>query len=260
VAQQKHPAPADTLEELQSLGERLAQWIGANPALVLAVAGLILLLAASVGGWRAYSQSREGRASAALSATRTELVLAMGGKASEMEVPEPANPETARKVRTEFADRYVALAAEWKGTPSADLALLEAGSLFEQLGNRERALELWQQALANAASDSLARGILHSRIATAQEEAGDFTAAARSHEAAAAIPDYPLRGDALAAAARCWLEANDDAAALAAADRLAAELPEFRMPPYVEAAVLEARARAGASAAPAPDPSPTTSP
>jgi hypothetical protein len=36
VAQHRKDEPADTLEELASLGERLVQWIGANPTPVLA--------------------------------------------------------------------------------------------------------------------------------------------------------------------------------------------------------------------------------
>lgn len=252
MAQHKNQAPADTLEELQSLGERLVQWVGANPVPVLGVAALVLLLAAGIGGYRAYAASRSERASAALSATRAEFATAMGAKASDTDIPEPANPETARQARTEFADRYVALAADWRGTPTADLALLEAGGLFEALGNRDRALEVWTQALSSTAATSPARGVLNARIAVAQEERGDFEAAARSYEAAAAVPGYPLRGDALASAARAWIEANKPSEALAAADRLAAEMPEYQMPPYVSAAVLELRARTGAPAAAPP--------
>lgn len=254
MAQHKNQEPADTLEELASLGERLAQWVGANPALVLGGAALILLLAAAVGGWRAYSTARGERASAALSIVRGELVTAMGGKPTDSEIPEPANPETARAVRTDFADRYLALANEWKGTPTAGLALLEAGGLFEQLGNRDRALEVWTQAVSTTPAGSPALGILHSRIAVAQEERGDFEAAARSHEAAAAVPGYPLIGGSLSAAVRCWIEANKPEQALAAARRLKSELPEYKLAPYVEASIAEIESRTGAPATATPAP------
>lgn len=260
MAQRKNEEPADTLEELASLGERAAQWVGANPGIVLGAAALILMVAAMLGGWRAYSTSRSERASAALSTVRGELVVAMGGKPTDSEIPEPANPETARSVRSDFADRYLALADDWKGTPTGSLALLEAGGLLEELGNRDRALEVWTQAAATMPSGSPALGILHSRIAVAHEERGDFEAAARSHEAAAAVPGYPLVGGSLSAAARCWIEASKPDQALAVSRRLKSELPEYKLSPYIEASIAEIESRTGAPAAPVAPPAAPANP
>lgn len=260
MAQRRNEQPADTLEELASIGERLAQWVGANPALVLGGAALILVFAGAFGGYRAWSHSRAERASAALSAVRAELVAAMGGRATDTAVPEPANPETARAVRTEFADRYVALAKEWSGTPTGGLALLEAGSLFERLGNADRALEVWKEALASIPADAPIRGVVQSRIAHAQEDKGLFEEAARSYEAAAAVPGFPLVGSSLADAARCWAEAGKDEPALAAWRRLKSEFPEYRIPPYVDARLAEIELRAGGPPATAPEPAPAATP
>jgi len=260
LAQHHDHEPAGTLEELESLGVRLAQWVGANPALVLGGAVLILTLAAAAGGYRAYVGSRTERASVALSTLQAELVVAMGGKATDADVPEPANPETARNVRTQFADRYLALAKDWKGTPTGALALLEAGELFEQLGNTDRALEAWSEALGAAPAGSPTLGILHTRIGHVQEDKGDFEAAAKSYEAAAAIPGYPLIGGALADAARCWAEAGKDEAALAISKRLKTELPDYQLPPYVASRLAEIELRAGVVPTPPGAPEPPAAP
>jgi tetratricopeptide (TPR) repeat protein len=245
LAQRRNEEPADTLEELASVGERMMQWVGANPAIVLGGAALILVAAGAFGGYRAWSGARAERASAALSAVRAEFVIAMGGSANDTEVAEPANPETARAVRTDFADRYLALAEEWSGTPTGGLALLEAGGLLERLGDSDRGLEVWTEALASVRADSPARGVLQSRIGRAQEDKGRLEDAARSYEAAAAVPGFPLVAAALTDAARAWAEAGKDDEALAAWRRLRADFPEATIPPYVEARLAEIEMRAG---------------
>ena len=247
-------APADTLEELESVGERLAQWVGANPAVVLGIAGAILLGAASFGGYRAYSHSQADKASTSLAKLHGEFVAAMGGKASEVEVPEPANPETAKAVRTEYAEKYLTLAKEWSGTPTATLSLLGAGEIFAKLGNPDRALEVFLQASEQAPADSPIRAVIASRIGHLQEEKGDFEAAARSHETAAAVPGFPLHADALAQAARCWAEAGKPEQALAIYQRLKSEAPDLKLAPYVEARLQEIEARSSTSPAPAAQP------
>lgn len=251
MARQRKHEPADALDEIASLGERVAQWVGAHPALVIGIASAILALAAALGGYRAYVGSRSERASAAATALRSDLVVAMGGKPGDTEIAEPANPETARSVRTDFAERYLAFAKDWSGTPTEGLALLEAGQLFDQLGNGDRALEVWTEGVDATPAGSPALGILHARIARQQEQKGDFEAAARAHEAAAAVPGFPLAAAALADAARCWIEAGKDDLARASYQRLKAAYPEHRAPAYVDAALAELEFRSGAPA-PAP--------
>jgi tetratricopeptide (TPR) repeat protein len=251
VAQRTKDQPADTLEELESLGERMAQWVGANPVLVLGIAGLILALAASVGGYRAWEHSRSDRASTALAALHAEYVTAMGGKPTDTEVPEPANPETAKAVRTDFAARYEQLAKEWSGTATGSLALLEAGEIREKLGDGAKALELWLSAAQSAAADSPVLGVIQSRIGHFEEDRGDFEAAARAHEAAANVAGYPLHGDALAAAARTWAEAGKPEQALAQYRRLETEAPDFQIPPYIEARMAELESRTAGASVPA---------
>ena len=241
--------PADTLEELESVGERLAQWVGANPAIVLGIAGAILLGAASFGGYQAYSRSQADKASASLAKLHGEFVAAMGGKPSEAEIPEPANPETAKAVRTAYADKYIALSGEWSGTPTAALSLLEAGELIAKLGDPDRALAVLLQASEQAPADSPIRAVIASRIGSLQEEKGDFEAAAKSHEAAAAVPGFPLRTEALAQAARCWAVAGKPDLALALYQRLRADSPDRKLAPHLEARLQEIEARSSASPA-----------
>jgi tetratricopeptide (TPR) repeat protein len=252
LAKHHKDEPAGALEELESIGERLAQWVGANPAIVLGVSGAILLGAASFGGYRAFSHAQAEKASMALATLRSEFVAAMGGKVTDSEVPEPANPETAKTVRTEYSDKYVGVAREWRGTPTAALSLLEAGELFAKLGQPDRALEVSIQASAEAPADSPIRALIESRIAQLQEEKGDFAAAARSHETAAAVPGFPLHADALAQAARCWAEAGKPEEALAVYRRLKGESPDLKLAPHIEARLEELEARAGVSEPAAP--------
>jgi tetratricopeptide (TPR) repeat protein len=256
VAQHRKEHPADTLEELASLGERLMQWVGANPAPVLIISVTILLIAAGVGGYRAFASSRAERASAQLADLHDQLVLAMGGKVTDAEIPEPANRETARKVRTDFADRYQTVAQQWKGTPAGALALLEAGRLYVKLGNQDRALEVWTDAIGSLPRDSAELGILYTSIAHLQEQKNDPEGAAKSYDSAAAVPGFPLYGSALVDAARCWAQAGKPEQALAAYHRLKAELPEFAVPPYVESEIqeLEQKSAAAPVAAPAANP------
>lgn len=261
MAQRHKDQPADTLEELESIGERLAQWVGANPVIVLGIAGAILLAAAGYGGYRAWSHSQANSGSAALATLHADFVEAMGGKPTDVEVPEPANPETAKTVRTEYADKYLALATEWSGSPTGALALLEAGQLFAQLGNTDRALEVFQQAAADAPSGSPIRGVVDSRVGHLLESKGDFEAAAKAHEAAAAIPGFPLRVEALAAAARCWAEAGKPDQALAIYQRLKSESPDLQLAPHVEARLSEIEARSfGNAPAPAAAATPAATP
>lgn len=264
MAQRTKDEPADTLEELESLGERIAQWVGANPVLVLGIAGLVLTLAAGIGGYRAYAHARADRASTALAALHTDFVTAMGGKPTDNEVPEPANPEVAKTVRTDFATRYEELAKEWSGTATGSLALLEAGELREELGDGAKALELWMLAAQSAAADSPVLGVIRSRIGHFEEDRGDFEAAARSHEAAANVVGYPLHNEALESAARTWAAAGKPEQALAQYRRLKADAPEFQVAPYVEARMAEIESSAAAPAAPPaaaaapPSPAPAT--
>lgn len=243
--------PHDALEQLESLGDRLLTWVSTNPLVVLGTAALILATAAAIGGYRAWQGSREDAASAELTAIRSEYVQAMGGEALDLEVPEPANPETARQARSDFVKRLEAFVAAHRGTASAHLAALEASRVHEELGQPVPALEVLEAAAKELSADDAMAGVVHSRIAVLHEKAGDFAAAAQAYEAAAEADRYPLRHEALAAAARAWAEAGRRDEALAAWQRLQAEAPGTQVMPHVRAR-LEEMARSAAQTPPAP--------
>jgi len=243
VAQHRKDAPADTLEQLESLGDRLVQWVVANPVLVLGTAAAVLLIAASIGGVRAWRHSQADQASAQIAALRAEYVVAMGGEATDLDVPEPANPETARKVRTDFVERFASFSREHAGTPAQAIAALEASAIYEELGAQDRAREVVQEAVDALPSDSAIRAVAQRRIAALLEGAGDFAAAAQAHLAAADTPGYPLRLDALGDAARCLAEAGKGPEALAIFTRIQSEAPDHRLPPHLQARLSELQAQ-----------------
>jgi tetratricopeptide (TPR) repeat protein len=241
LTQSRRDHPHDTLEQLESLGDRLAQAVAAKPLLVLGVMGAILLLAAATGGLRAWHAAQEDAASTELARIHAEYLRAMGGEPGDLAPPEPANPETARSVRSDFVQRFVNLARERAGTPTAALARLEASEIYRALGAPDQAVETLEAAGADLPQASSVRAVVLTRLAGFLEERSDFAAAARSYEVAATIEGYPLRHAALADAARCWAEAGDSAAAVAAYDRLRAQAPDFSLAPHVEARLKELR-------------------
>jgi tetratricopeptide (TPR) repeat protein len=242
LAQHRKNTPTDTLEQLESLSDRLVRWISANPLLILGTAAAILLAAASIGGLRAWRSSAADAAAEQVARVRSEYVVAMGGSGLDTTVPEPANPETARQIRADYVERFVKVVDEHSGTPAQALAALEASRIFEELGATDRAREIVEQAISDLPTASPVRAVALRRVAVLREAEGDFEAAARAHAAAAEAPGYPLRFDALADAARCWAEAGNAAEAVAVFARLQGEAPEFRLPPYLESRLTELQA------------------
>jgi len=242
LTQHRKDAPADTLEQLESLGDRLVGWVAGNPVAVLGTAAVILIVAATIGGVRAWRSSSADAASTGLATIQHEYIARMGGEPGASEAPEPANPETARQVRTEFVQRFASFARDHAGTPAQALAALEASRLYEQLGAPEKAREVVQEAAAGLPSDSPIRGVVLRRAGGLAEGAGDFEAAAQAYLAAADAPGYPLRFEALADAARTWADAGKPDEALAVYGRLQNEAPDYQIPPHVRARLAELQA------------------
>jgi tetratricopeptide (TPR) repeat protein len=243
VARTRNPhAPGDTLEEIQHFTDRLVERVSANPRPVLAMLAGILLVAAVGGGVLQWRQSRSEAATEALEELRSEFVSAMGGSAGSLEVPEPANPETARSIRTDFAGRFALLAEEHAGTPPAALALAQVAELRLQLGETDAALEAWREASEAAADRPQLRGVLLERLGQAYEIGGQLPEAATAYEGAGDTSGYPLRYPALAQAARLWADAGEIDRALALYKRIRAESPETRLPEHLAARLRELEA------------------
>jgi predicted negative regulator of RcsB-dependent stress response len=230
---------AETLDQLESTGDRIVAWVGENPVMVLGTACAILALAGAYGLVSHRVEAARERSSSELAHIQTEFRNAMGANPDTIDIPEPANPETARQVRTRFAEQFATLARDYEGTTSGALAALEAARLQAQLGERPAALETLSDALAELPSDSAVRPFLLSESASLQEAAGDWSEAAAAYRAAFAQPSNPLRWQALADAARCLLEAGEASQALELYGRIQREAVDYRMPAYLEARLRE---------------------
>ena len=71
---------AQTLDALESRGDKLAEWIGTNPLQLLAGAGAILLIAGGYGTMTCYSDQQSEISAAALSELEGEYRQAMGAQ------------------------------------------------------------------------------------------------------------------------------------------------------------------------------------
>ena len=236
---------ANTLSELEATGDRLAEWASRNAALILGVVAGILVLAAGVGFWVQHGASQRDAAADALARATSEYRRAMGADPSGGAVPEPANAALAERTRTEFAARFETLGQEYAGTTAGAIAMLEAGELNLDLGQLEEAAANFAAARDGARGSAIG-ALASTRLAGLAEARGDMKAAAQAFEAAAAIPAYPLRGAALADAARCWAAAGEPERAMAAFQRLEAEFPDERIPPAIQALIAELRMEGGA--------------
>jgi tetratricopeptide (TPR) repeat protein len=239
----KHENPAaEALHEIESFGDRMAEWVGRNPTLVLGTALGILVIAAAYGFAYNYSESRLDRASAELAAVGDDFRRAMGASPTDVEIVEPANPETARAARSEALASYLELAEEHAGTAVGAIAALEAGGLQVALGDPEGALQTWRTAADRMDADAIPKALLLNRIGAALEDAGDWTQAAAVYREAFEVPSYPLRYASLLDAARCLAEAGDSAGAVMLFERVENEAEELRIPDYVRAQMEELRA------------------
>jgi tetratricopeptide (TPR) repeat protein len=249
VPKKKKNKPADEsaaarLDEIQSQGDHLSEWISQNPTLILGVVGAILgvtalyvLVVSGIDG------SRQD-ASTEIAKVKNEFRRAMGGGLTgTIEIPEPANPETARNIREEYIDRFQELAASHEGTEMGGYALIQSANLQSALDDDEASLESYQQALAPFSADEAMRGIILERIAGLHEASGDLEAATTSHLEASEIASYPLRYFALLNAARTQAEAGLDELAIANFERVTQESPDLRIPEHTQAMLLELKAK-----------------
>ncbi len=240
---------SDGFADAESYADRLLDWISANVVALVILAALVLIGVGAYAGWRAWRGSQEDAAATAFGAAEREYLSSMGAEPGSFEFAEPANPETAKQNRTAAVDRFLAVAKQYDGDPAATQARIQAGGLLLEVGQPERAIEVWKDALPGAGRESDLRGLIQERIAHAHESLRQWKEAADAYAAAAEVPDYPLHAFALANAARCYAEAGDAEHALTFANRVQAEAPSAELPPYLSARLQEIRA---GQTAPAP--------
>jgi tetratricopeptide (TPR) repeat protein len=233
----------EAFEEIESLVERSARWVAEHPTPVLVALAVLLAGTALFAGARGWGERGERRASEAVAEAREGFLRAMGAEPGAVSFSEPANAETARRAREEYAARFAEAATAHPGTAAAVEGWLEAGNLRNELGQGDAAIEAWERAVAEAPAGSALRGLALERLARGREAKGDFTGAAAAFEEAANAADFPLRHYAMADAARAYVLAGERQRAVALAERLDAEAPELRLPEHVKARLAELRAR-----------------
>lgn len=234
----RHPdstAATETLAEIESVFDRLAGAVTANPARFFGVVGVVLAAAAGVGLVQWSNARAEAEASTAVARVEADFRKAMGAAPGSVEIPEPANPEMGRQARLETVEGYLEVAAEHSGTVSAVRALLAAGNLQAEAGELDEAIETWRRAAAGAGRSAVLRGLILSRLGSGLESAERWAEAGEAHAEAAEIEDLPTRYFAMADAARCFAEAEDRPRAQALYDRLEEESPGLELPEHVRA-------------------------
>ncbi|MBW2288850.1 MAG: hypothetical protein JRG80_00960 [Deltaproteobacteria bacterium] len=235
----KHPETVKPLAEILSRGEKAMDWVGENAVPVLSAVAVLLLLAGGYGFYQSSQATAEADAANELAKTRDKYLVAMGASPGALEVPELANPAAGAAIRSEYQERFQAVAEEHAGTAAAALARLEEGRLAADGGNDEKALEIWRAAVLERPADDPLVGALQLKIGQTLEAGGDWAGAADAFAAAGGIDAYPFRYWALAEAARCFLMADRPEAALELHLRLQAEAPELTLPEHLRSRLRE---------------------
>lgn len=239
----------ETLEEIEGVFDRLAEWVTSNPRVVLGVLGGILGVAGIIGVSQSWASRSEQKGSEELGAIYADYLSAMGAAPGALEVEEPANAETGRRARAEYAEKLLAVSDEHGGTHAAVSARLQAGVLQAENGDLEAALASWRSAAEAAPASTRLHSLALLRLAAGLEQNDDLPGAAAAYAEAGDDPSFPARFLALASAARCWLEAGDEQQALALYARLeAADPPPGSVPDHVKARLEELKLRGGKGA------------
>jgi len=245
MSRRSQTGAGEALEEIQTGADRLGEWIRDHLVIVVGALVAVLAIAGGIQLTLSAGEKRETAASTALATARAEYLAAMGAPAGSLEVPELANPEAARRIRSEFAVRFAEVADAHPGTVSGALARLESGNLLAESGDLQRARDVWQDLLSEAPRQDNLRGLILQRLAYAHEDAGRWREAAERHEEASALSGFPLRHWALADAARCFAAAGENERALESYERLQPLAPELRLPEHQRAQFETLRAVAG---------------
>lgn len=247
MATRKDTVPdVELVQEINSIFDRLSDWVGAHPREVLATIAVLLISAAAVGFGIEWRKRSAQAAEASVSTAWTEYEQAMGARPGD-EIAEPANPEVGKKARAESAERLLVAAQEHNGSAAAVNGRLLAANLLEANGDATGAFEARKLAASEAPSGSAVKALAESRYAVALEESGDAKGAAAAYERAASI-DSPGQVLALADAARCYASLGDTLRARALYAR-AESLGVEPVPAYIQG-ILSALAEAKAPASP----------
>lgn len=240
-------AARETLEEIDSALDRVEAWVSDHPPLVIAIIAGILAVSASFGGYQAYTHHRAARAATAVSSVQQAYLKAMGAPPGSFQVVEPANPETGRTIRKEYAKRFLDAAKAWGGTTAAVRARMQEAQLLEEAGDGAGAVKAWQGAVDAASRGSLLRALALVQLAQGLDQQGQAAQAAAAWQKAGEVKDYPGAALAMAQAARAFADAGDPSKAIQAfkrAQKLAGST--VPLPPYLVARLRQLETSQGA--------------
>lgn len=229
-----------TLQEIEGVFDRMANRVAEHPVAAVVVLVAILAGAAAVSVYRWQAERSASEASRAVAEVDSAYLEAMGAEPGTVEVTDPEDPAKAAAVRKEYAPRFAEVAAAHAGTAAAVSARLEAGRLYEAVGDLEAAIAQWREATEEAPGGAL-EAIARVQLARGLETRGKWAEAAAQHEEAGAIEDYPARAHALAHAARCWANAGETERALEAFERAESATPSIDIPTHIAARMRELR-------------------
>jgi tetratricopeptide (TPR) repeat protein len=239
-----------------SLDEWLSQafeWVSENAQATLLVLGGVIVVAGAIAGVYEWNVSKEESAQAALAQVNLELDRAFSPG------QEPANPETARKLRETALADFDEVARDHQGTFGATLAALRAGEMEIEL-QRFPAAEERLAKIGESDTDPLLRAIALRLRGYALERLGRTEEAATAYAAAASISDYPGRTGTYLQAGDAYARVDLIQKAVETYEKLAAIDPVFAEQAGVvdrlealraQLAGAPAKAAAGAAAAPA---------
>jgi len=134
----------ETLEEIESVFSRMADWVSEHPRRFLL--GLFAVLAAAaLAGWVQSARAQRSAAAATdIGAIQAAFLAQMGANPGNPTFVEPANAESAREIRRDHAAQLLEAATRHEGSAAAAAARLEAGALLAEAGDAEAALPVFR--------------------------------------------------------------------------------------------------------------------
>ena len=237
----EHEGLDEALQQIETHGDQLAQWVGENSQQVLIAIGLILLVAASISYAKIRHEHRENAAFAAVGAVDYGFKKETNSINDLGESAQLANPETLKELRDTYSQKFTDAADEHSGTTAAALSLLQAGILVSQSGDEEGAVQKWEEALKEASGNSGMEDLIRMRLASSYEGLDRWVDAAKAYESLATKDSIYGQKRAMADAARCYLNAGDNEAATKLIDGLREEGDLEGLPPYLKAKIAALR-------------------
>lgn len=247
LAKQDKSGPASsTLKEIESIFDRSASWVSANPAMFLSIVTALLVVGAvaGVGDW--YFKEREKDAAGAVGRTQVAYFTALGAGPEEFEEVEPANPDMKHDVMKEYLMLFLDLAEEHSGSDAAVQALVEAGAIQTEQDDLEGAIKSYRKAAARAQGNDSLAGLANLRLGQSLERLSRWSEAGETYERTANLSAFPLRNYALLAAGRSYLRAGDAEKANALATRFERAAETAELPAHLETMAAAIRNEASA--------------